>query len=201
MMQLVSDSKEPITPFVRTVRSLHSELGISTILVIGGAGDYFSVADHVLLMDCYSCYDATERAHRIAADSDKTLNTPSPIGSFRTRFLDTSKVMTDGKVKVSSKGHVTYGRTNLDISSTEQIVTLSQTNAIASALQKLASSYHSPNQSLYHTLESLDRSIDQLGIDSLAPGKFHGGLTRPRIFEIGAALNRFRKDGLIYQLT
>ena len=33
MAQLVSDEKEPITPFIRKIRSLYCELGISTILV------------------------------------------------------------------------------------------------------------------------------------------------------------------------
>jgi predicted ABC-class ATPase len=39
--------KGPITPFVRVVRSIYESRGVSTVLVIGGAGDYFDVADHV----------------------------------------------------------------------------------------------------------------------------------------------------------
>ena len=42
MMQLVAPEKEPITPFVRIVRSLYEDCNISSILVIGGVGDYFS---------------------------------------------------------------------------------------------------------------------------------------------------------------
>jgi predicted ABC-class ATPase len=51
---------------VRVVRSIYMSRGVSTVLVIGGAGDYFDVADHVLLMDCYKCEDATERANRLS---------------------------------------------------------------------------------------------------------------------------------------
>ena len=53
MAQLVPDVKEPISPFIRKIRSLHRDLGISTVLVAGSSGDYLSVADTVLQMDCY----------------------------------------------------------------------------------------------------------------------------------------------------
>ena len=37
MAQLVSDEKEPITPFIRKVRSLYEKLGVSTVLVAGSS--------------------------------------------------------------------------------------------------------------------------------------------------------------------
>jgi len=52
MVQLVAAKKEPITPFVRLVRPLFDEIGVSSILVIGGSGEFFHVADNVLVMDC-----------------------------------------------------------------------------------------------------------------------------------------------------
>ena len=66
MMQLVAADKEPITPFVRIVRSLYDDCQVSSVMVIGGTGDYFDVADNVLVMDSYMCLDATERAKTIA---------------------------------------------------------------------------------------------------------------------------------------
>ncbi|UCC91601.1 MAG: ABC-ATPase domain-containing protein, partial [Candidatus Aenigmatarchaeota archaeon] len=48
MQELVSKDKEPITPFIDKARQLHKDFGVSTILVIGGSGDYFDVADHVI---------------------------------------------------------------------------------------------------------------------------------------------------------
>ena len=41
---------------------------VSSIIVVGGAGDYFDVADTVLLMDSYAPSDATARAKAIAAE-------------------------------------------------------------------------------------------------------------------------------------
>ena len=43
---LVAKDKEPITPFIAKVRPL-VDRGVSCILVIGGSGDYFDVADVV----------------------------------------------------------------------------------------------------------------------------------------------------------
>jgi predicted ABC-class ATPase len=60
-----ASEKEPITPFVRIVRSLYDDCGISTILVVGGVGDYFDVAENVVVMDCYKCLGVTERAKQI----------------------------------------------------------------------------------------------------------------------------------------
>ena len=53
MRQLVSGDKEPITPFLANVRRIYEDLGASVVMVIGSAGDYFAVADHVLMMDRY----------------------------------------------------------------------------------------------------------------------------------------------------
>ena len=52
--RLVAKEKEPITPFISKVRALYDTLKVSSILVIGGCGDYFEVADTVIMMDCYS---------------------------------------------------------------------------------------------------------------------------------------------------
>jgi predicted ABC-class ATPase len=199
MMQLVAAEKEPITPFVRVVRSLYEELGVSTLLVIGGVGDYFDVADQVLLMDCYHCEDVTARAKEIVHNSSQATAPPVSFGSTRLRYPITGKFRIDGKVRVSAKGFLSYGDTDIDLSSVEQIVSVSQTNAIAGALQQFASLNAGVSLSLSHALEALDNSIDKGGLDALAPGQFNGALTRPRLLEIGAALNRLRRDGSIIQ--
>jgi predicted ABC-class ATPase len=58
-------SNEPITPFIYRVNSLHKEKGISTIVVIGGSGDWFDVQDTTIMMDNYNCLDVTLKARSI----------------------------------------------------------------------------------------------------------------------------------------
>merc|ERR1712238_374007 len=89
MMQLVAADKEPITPFVRIVRSLYEDCQVSSVMVIGGTGDYFDVADNVLVMDSYKCYDATERAKAIVASSAKS-STSSHTTSQSVKFRSTN---------------------------------------------------------------------------------------------------------------
>jgi predicted ABC-class ATPase len=45
MQRLVAKNKEPITPFIDKVKQLHRDGGVSTMLVMGGTGDYFEVED------------------------------------------------------------------------------------------------------------------------------------------------------------
>ena len=68
MQELVPKEGEPITPFVDRVRDLHDQAGVSSVLVIGGSGDYLDVADRVLRMADYLPEDVTAVAHRVAAD-------------------------------------------------------------------------------------------------------------------------------------
>ena len=75
---LIAADKEPITPLVAKMKSLVG-LGVSCVLVIGGSGDYFEVADHVIAMEAFKALDLTEKSKAIAkqfgysyAGSDKT---------------------------------------------------------------------------------------------------------------------------------
>ncbi len=59
MAALVHRDKEPITPFQFKMRSLFRDHGVSSIVVAGSSGSFFDVADSVIHMDSYSCYDVT----------------------------------------------------------------------------------------------------------------------------------------------
>lgn len=58
--------RETITPLIYRVSNLHKQKGVSTVVVVGGSGDWFDVQSTTLLMDNYECIDATARARRIS---------------------------------------------------------------------------------------------------------------------------------------
>ena len=58
--------REPITPFTERVNELHETCDVSTILVIGGSGEYLAIADNVYLMDEYLISNVTEKARETA---------------------------------------------------------------------------------------------------------------------------------------
>mmetsp|Transcript_1864 Transcript_1864/g.2571 ORF Transcript_1864/g.2571 Transcript_1864/m.2571 type:complete len:506 (-) Transcript_1864:84-1601(-) len=203
MMQQVASDKEPITPFVRIVRSLYDDCGISTILVIGGVGDYFDVADNVLVLDSYKCADATERAKQIVANSNESQIRHSATDSMPFRKAMARSAVADsfapkGKVKVASQSTVSYGEVELDVSGLEQIVAKSQTVALSNTLQILPK-VAKANQSIRDMLETLDSRLDQEGLDFITPGQFNGGMSRPRQLEIAGAINRLRRQNSIVQ--
>src|ERR687889_2064316 len=91
MRELVS--KEPISPFIDLVRPLHRALGVSTVVVVGGVGDYLDVADRVILLEDYSPSDATPRSREVtrkfpprAPLADREVTPP------RERAIDTSSI-------------------------------------------------------------------------------------------------------------
>jgi predicted ABC-class ATPase len=81
MQELVSKDKEPITPFIDKVRLLYRDLGVSTILVMGGSGDYFDVADTVICMVEYKPQDVSGEA-RVIAEKYKAERKPEGGESF-----------------------------------------------------------------------------------------------------------------------
>ena len=64
MRSLVMD--ESITPLLYRVNGLYGTHGISSIVVVGGVGDWLDVPNNVILMDRYQCHDATAKARSIS---------------------------------------------------------------------------------------------------------------------------------------
>lgn len=64
MRALIQD--ESITPLLYRVNGMYDSLGISSIVVVGGVGDWLDVPHNVLLLNKYICSDATKKARSIS---------------------------------------------------------------------------------------------------------------------------------------
>lgn len=117
MQQLVTKDKEPITPFISKVRALFEQKGVSSMLVIGGAGDYFSVADNVIMMDSYEPHDVTKEAKAIAKQHDGEIRQDIDFGGFRARIPLPRGFEVTGKVVSRGLGRIQYGEVRLTRSS------------------------------------------------------------------------------------
>jgi predicted ABC-class ATPase len=81
MRSLVMD--ESITPFLYRVNGLYHTHGISSIVVIGGVGDWLDVPNHVILLDKYVCKDATAKARSVSKQfPTDTCNTREGVSSI-----------------------------------------------------------------------------------------------------------------------
>lgn len=80
MRDLVHTEKEPITPLVDRIGALAASRGVSTIIVMGGSGDYLDIADRVLMLDTYRCLDVTEAAREVVTNNPRERSDETDLG-------------------------------------------------------------------------------------------------------------------------
>jgi len=197
MQELVSKDKEPITPFIDKVRQLYQDMGVSTILVMGGSGDYFDVAEHVICMVEYKPYDVTEPACAIADKyrTDRRAEGGRRFGNISERIplahsFDPSKGRRE--VRISSKGlqSIAFGTHHIDLGAVEQLVDISQTRAIGDAIY-YATKYMDGGRTLREVVDAVLMGIMEKGLDLLSPMPV-GDYAAFRALELAAAINRLR---------
>ncbi|EOV9520659.1 P-loop domain-containing protein [Vibrio parahaemolyticus] len=194
MQALVAKGDEPITPLVDRIGQLRDELDISTIIVMGGSGDYLDVANTVIQMHDYQAVDVTEKAKQVIAqhptqrhnESEESLQTFRPRALNRVALMN---ILTDGKFRVSAKGKdsLRFGKEFTDLSSLEQIESADEVNTIGwlwFQLAQLPGWCNNPAKE----------------IEEMLSGEWHallpkqGDLAKPRTLDVMAALNRMRKS-------
>lgn len=209
MQQLIAPEKEPITPFVNRVRALYDKHNISTILVLGGSGDYFAPADRIIALDTYLPKDVTQQAKALSPDSPPlhhsnfTLHNssrhadPSSInpyksatpyrGNHRGRSSNTARPLRQN-VKAHDTRSLTFGTEEIDLSLVPQIVDPSQARTLGAALAK------TKEQGLFETLsipEAIQEIIHQIQTNGLSDLSAND-LAEIRPQELAATLNRLR---------
>lgn len=199
MQRLVPKDNEPITPFIDRVRELYHNFGVSSILVIGGAGDYLDVADRVLMMQNFLPYDVTDRAREVAKlePTGRQLEPNQPM-SVRSRIPLPASFGLDSRHKVKAKGTdvVLWGHEELDLSNLEQLVDPAQANAIAAMIRYAVDRHYiDGSRTLSQVLDALLKDCRDHGLEIISPfrGQHPGEYAMPRRFEIAAAINRFRR--------
>jgi len=186
-------------PFIDRVKELYDNFGISTILIVGGSGDYFDVADRVIMMDEYIPLDVTEKAKNIA-NTDKSKREFSSNDSFKgiTQRIPLKRSFSlsgkEDRLKAKGKYSIFYGKEMIDISGLEQLVDDSQTNGIAVMMDYFRNKVLDERLTLSEAADRIYEHIEKSGLDSISPYTVHpGNLALPRKQEFCAALNRYRK--------
>ncbi|MBN8209340.1 ABC-ATPase domain-containing protein [Bacillus sp. NTK071] len=200
MQQLVAKEKEPITPFIDRVKQLLTDYGISTVLVMGGSGDYFDVADNVILMENYLPYDVTDEAKKISHENSYTRNQEGGerFGEMRRRIPAGASLNSQKgkKSKVSAKGlhHILYGNTDLLLHQVEQLVDPSQTRLAADVLHYLERNNLLGEHTIPELLDLIEDRMNKEGIGafSLFQNQHPGDVARIRRSDMAAVLNRLR---------
>lgn len=197
MQKLVKKSDEPITSYIDKVRQLYVEKKISTILALGGVGDYFEVADHVIQMIKYHPEDVSAQAKdiirkyptkRVKEDVEYPIQPKAripvpesvdPMSEYRKWRLYTTEVNT-----------LHFGRNKIDLTDLEQLIELSQTKAIGFSML-YARKYMNGKRTLKQVIDLVMADLEENGLDILNE-KISGYFAQFRSFELAFALNRMR---------
>ncbi|EIM83239.1 uncharacterized protein STEHIDRAFT_141068 [Stereum hirsutum FP-91666 SS1] len=185
---------DPITPLIFKIRSMYREHRCSSVLVIGGCGDYCDVADLVLEMRNYECHDITDAARSISQEIPSVVSEHEDVafGKVAHRHLNIRTLPLPGaKLAVRGRATIQFTEDNsLNLNSLVQLCHDSQTRSIASALKKIAKE---KDTTITDALRRISENLDRQGLDVLMEeGRIDGFLARPRALELGMALNRLR---------
>src|SRR4028118_2125781 len=203
MQELIAKHKEPITPFIDKVKLLYADYGVSTILVMGGSGDYFDVADTVIAMQNFQADDVTEKAKKIAINYSisRAAEGGENFGEITQRVpipasLDPSLGRRDVRVKVRDVDELAFGTQEIDLGAIEQIVDSGQLRAIAAAMVYAKQQYMDGKRTLSEIIDLVMADIDAQGMDILSPFP-EGDFAMFRRFELAAVINRLRSLSVV----
>ncbi|MCA9754558.1 MAG: ABC-ATPase domain-containing protein [Candidatus Eisenbacteria bacterium] len=204
MERLLARDREPIQPYLHQARTLFEHLGVSSILVVGGSGEYFRVADRVLVLDTYRPYDETERAKEIARERDPILPDSTEAARFRDA-ISTERRQATGPLSSRDRGlrvrtlgarSVLVERIELDLSGIEALRDPSQARFLARVLAWRAGELsrsgtgESPG-TVAGMLHAFSEEWKRQGLLGFGDA-FAGDLAAARAVEVLAAIDRLR---------
>jgi len=198
--------KEPITPFTDRVNELHKCHDVSTILVIGGSGEYLSVADKIYMMEDYLIHDVTEKSKSICDFYKVTAELPLPANweQHRSLYSEGFSSYPGGrgteKLEISDMGFVIIGDEMIDVRGLHDIVSPRQLDTLGFMLRHLEISNNDAKLDIEKKISDLYARIDDEGIDFLYSFFFttcERFLDLPRKQELMALINRMRKINMV----
>ncbi|GAB7360988.1 hypothetical protein MBLNU230_g0971t1 [Neophaeotheca triangularis] len=200
MQKLIQN--EPITPLVSKVRALYAQHGVSTIMVVGGLGDWLSVADHIICLDSYLPRSLKSEAEAVLAEYPVQLHQDETYGTLPSRSVQL-QLPGDKPPLASSKHFISVkpaikdpvsdpsaAADGIDLSGLDQIVEVGQARTVAHCLQTTRKATEFQAISLPSLLAEVEKDVS---LDKCLPGSLQNGdLVAARRFEIAAVLSRFR---------
>ena len=198
MKQLIE--KEPITPLTDRVNELYEQKGVSTVLVIGGSGEYLAVADKIYLMDDYVMHDVTDKAKEICSDGAACREeNMADLNQLRRLTSENFTSFPGGRgserLYVSEMGFIVIGDEMIDVRGIHDVISSRQTEALAFMLRYLEISNSDTVIDIDRRTKDLYERIAKEGVDFLYSSYFttcNRFLDLPRRQDLLAVINRMR---------
>jgi predicted ABC-class ATPase len=189
MQKLVQ--KEPIIPLIDRLRELFEKFGISSILVIGGAGDYLDVCDRVIVMENYIPLEKTEYAKMIAQEMPSGRNNSKipQMEEIKIRILDTDSIQRE-KVKTHGKETLRIGKEFINTAFVEEFAEEGQLKTVGLAITNIIA--NSGKRKFPEITAETEKILSEKGLNILFNSFIKPGFSMVRKFEIASVLNRMR---------
>lgn len=212
MAQVIAKEKEPITPYIERARELYETKGISTVIVAGSSGAYFSVADVILQMDCYKAFDITGKVKTL-------INTSKILEKEGSDFQKEEKNRTESDTKISEAGRrqlflkplerrkgqlkvkqygkdsFSIGKETLELRGLEQILDYEQTTTLAYLLKHTLEQMEKDKsrEEVTKYLEATWNLYEKKSMEGvLSTDQLPTSFAKVRKFDFFACLNRYR---------
>ena len=185
-----------------TLNELHVKEGVSTILVIGGSGEYLSVADKIYMMEDYLIHDVTKKSKAICISHSVTTDVPADTDWTQNRILYSEHFSSypegsgSEKLEVSDMGFILIGDEWIDVRGLHDIVSKRQLDALGFILRQLMVSNKEHRIDIIRKIDELYVRIEREGVDILYSSFFtttERFLDLPRKQEVMALISRMRK--------
>ncbi len=191
MRALIPRAHEPITPLVERVRQLRDDWGLSLVLVVGGVGDFLSVADRVIgLMD----WRVRDLGPDVAALS---LPAPAPPGALpprrQRRVVGASLRSGRGRVRSRSRRRVEHDGEEVDLAAITQVIDAAHARSLGHGLRVLGQLVGDELVPMSELLDRFERAQAEQGPELLSPWDTPVGDQQVlRRQDLAATLNRLR---------
>lgn len=191
MEQVIAPGEEPIIPFIKRIRPLFEEQGVSTILVVGSCGAFFEMADTIIQMEQYLPKDITEKAKSVFGENNDKTRVDDKLVLPKGRTIRIPKATERNKIKVMGTDGFSLQHHPVDLRYLEQITDGEQMLALAQILCYTMEQYGQKELSITEYLHIVMTILEQKGLEGLISGKTIPNMAMPRKNEIAGCLNRF----------
>ena len=203
MQKIVSEEEEPITPFSDRMRALFEQSGISTILVAGSSGAFFSQADTIIQMDQYEPKDVTDKVRKIVPFQERKSDTSVVVCPNQDRRLPrpgSDFKEQRGRIKHKNLGTEGFliGHGETDLRLVEQLADKEQSECLACTFLWLAKGEMNGRKNVAALVNDWEQVFRKEGFGMYREnGQISGNMAKPRKEELAAAISRCR--GLIWR--
>ena len=195
--------KEPIIPLTDRVQELHNKMGVSTIIVIGGSGEYLSVSDRIYMMEDFKILNASEKSKSLC---EKFGITAEIIPETEWNYKTARKLAADGftsyptdstteLLSISELGFILIGDERIDIRMLHNVTSQYQLNAIGFIIRLLELENNDITMKIEDKIQNLLNRINDDNLELIFTSFFttcDRWLEMPRINEVMAVVNRMR---------